>query len=151
MSRRSLHRALAAAFLASWTTLAIPLTAAPKGAETYIIWPGDGAVIDGGRLWVRMGLKGMGICPKGIERPNCGHHHLLIDAELPPRVRTIAILRTCALVGCAYEWGGQAAFWGPIAGVSDAECDALVTGADAGWSADEQTLIDDLRRPAPRH
>lgn len=41
---------------------------------------------------------------------------------------TIAILRICALVGCEYEWGGQAAFWGPIAGVSDQECDALVTG-----------------------
>ncbi len=33
-------------------------------------------------------------------------------------------------MGCAYEWGGQAAFWGPIAGVAEAECDALVTGAE---------------------
>ena len=46
--------------------------------------------------------------------------------RLPPRVRTIAILRICALVRCEYEWGGQAAFWGPIAGVTDDECDALV-------------------------
>ncbi|GJG96482.1 DUF4399 domain-containing protein [Cupriavidus pauculus] len=84
MSRRSLLHALAAAFLASWTTFAIPLTPAPKGAETYIIWPADGTVIEGGKLWVRMGLKGMGVCPKGIERPNCGHHHLLIDVDLPP-------------------------------------------------------------------
>ncbi|TFV59227.1 carboxymuconolactone decarboxylase family protein [Mycobacterium sp. PS03-16] len=66
---------------------------------------------------------------------------LYIDAKLPPRVRTIVILRICALVRCAYEWGGQAAFWGPIAGVRDDECDALVTGADPGWSADERTLI----------
>lgn len=35
---------------------------------------------------------------------------LYVDALLPPRVRTIAILRICALVGCGYEWGGQAAF-----------------------------------------
>lgn len=84
MSRRNLLHALAAALLAGWATLAIPLTSAPKGAEVYIIWPGDGAVIDGGKLWVRMGLKGMGVCPKGVERPNCGHHHLLIDTELPP-------------------------------------------------------------------
>ncbi|MEN7526291.1 MULTISPECIES: DUF4399 domain-containing protein [unclassified Cupriavidus] len=88
MPRRSLCRVLAAALLATgaalFSTLAIPLTPAPKGAETYIIWPGDGAVIEGGKLWVRMGLKGMGVCPKGIERPNCGHHHLLIDVELPP-------------------------------------------------------------------
>jgi hypothetical protein len=67
---------------------------------------------------------------------------LYVSAKLPARVRTIAILRTCALVRCAYEWGGQAAFWGPIAGVSDAECDALVTGADVGWSAADRVLID---------
>ena len=36
-------------------------------------------------------------------------------------MRTIAILRICGLVHCEYEWGGQAAFWGPIAGVSGAE------------------------------
>ncbi|MEH3139082.1 MAG: carboxymuconolactone decarboxylase family protein [Mycobacterium kyogaense] len=66
---------------------------------------------------------------------------LYVDAKLPARLRTIAILRICALLGCAYEWGGQAAFWGPIAKVSEAECDALVTGADVAWSADERTLI----------
>jgi hypothetical protein len=66
---------------------------------------------------------------------------LYVDAKLPPRVRTIAILRICALLGCAYEWGGQAAFWGPIAKVSDVECDALVTRADADWSEDERVLI----------
>jgi hypothetical protein len=31
-----------------------------------------------------MGLRNMGICPKGINRPNVGHHHLLIDTDLPP-------------------------------------------------------------------
>lgn len=67
---------------------------------------------------------------------------LYVDAKLPPRLRTIAILRICTLVGCAYEWGGQAAFWGPLAGVSDAECDALVTGVDVGFGADERALID---------
>jgi Carboxymuconolactone decarboxylase family len=66
---------------------------------------------------------------------------LYVDTRLPPRVRTIAILRMCALVGCAYEWGGQAAFWGPIAGVSDEECDALVTGEHQDWSESERTLI----------
>ncbi|MGV0807239.1 carboxymuconolactone decarboxylase family protein [Mycolicibacterium setense] len=74
---------------------------------------------------------------------------LYVDARLPPRVRTIAILRICALVGCEYEWGGQAAFWGPIAKVSDEECDALVTGAEAGWTDFERVLIgavDELER-----
>ena len=47
------------------------------------------------------------------------------------------------------SWGGQAAFLRPIAGVSDEACDALVTGADPGWSADERVLIaavDELER-----
>jgi hypothetical protein len=67
---------------------------------------------------------------------------LYVDALLTPRLRTIAILRICALVRCEYEWGGQAAFWGPIAGVSGDECDALVTSGDPGWSDFERTLID---------
>ncbi|WP_442856504.1 DUF4399 domain-containing protein [Burkholderia sp. WSM2230] len=58
-------------------------TASPPGAEEYIIWPSDGAVIHGGKLWVRMGLRNMGVCPKGVGFPNCGHHHLLIDTDLP--------------------------------------------------------------------
>jgi len=51
--------------------------------EEYIIWPPDGAVIHGGKLWVRMGLRNMGVCPKGVAFPNTGHHHLLIDTDLP--------------------------------------------------------------------
>jgi hypothetical protein len=59
-------------------------TTSPPGAEEYIIWPPDGAVIHGGKLWVRMGLRNMGVCPKGVVFPNTGHHHLLIDTDLPP-------------------------------------------------------------------
>ena len=32
---------------------------------------------------------------------------LYIEARLPARTRTIAILRICALVVCEYEWGGR--------------------------------------------
>ncbi|HVE06243.1 MAG TPA: DUF4399 domain-containing protein [Paraburkholderia sp.] len=60
------------------------LTPSPPGAQEYIIWPADGAVISGGKLWVRMGLRNMGVCPKGVNVPNSGHHHLLIDTDLPP-------------------------------------------------------------------
>jgi hypothetical protein len=88
MFRRFLRHALAASLLAVIPSLSTP-TPAPANAEAYIIWPADGTVIDGGKLWVRMGLKGMGVCPKGIERPNCGHHHLLIDVELPPMDKEI--------------------------------------------------------------
>ena len=56
----------------------------PEGARAYIIWPKDGQVIEGGRLWVRMGLQGMGVAPAEVERPNTGHHHLLVDTDPPP-------------------------------------------------------------------
>jgi hypothetical protein len=59
-------------------------TPAPPGAAAYIIWPPDGQVIEGGKLWVRMGLKNMGVAPSGIDKPNTGHHHLLVDGDLPP-------------------------------------------------------------------
>ena len=59
-------------------------TPAPKDAEVYIIWPHNGAVISGGKFWVRMGLRNMGVAPKGVEMANVGHHHVLVDTELPP-------------------------------------------------------------------
>jgi len=57
---------------------------APPGARVYIVWPGNGTVINGGKFWVRMGLQNMGIAPAGVRRDNTGHHHLLIDVDLPP-------------------------------------------------------------------
>jgi hypothetical protein len=59
-------------------------TAAPPNAQAYIIWPADGQVIQGGKLWVRMGLKNFGVAPAGVDQANTGHHHLLINTELPP-------------------------------------------------------------------
>lgn len=56
----------------------------PKDAYVYIIWPYDNAVIPGGKFWVRMGLHGAGIAPAGVDVSNTGHHHLLVDTELPP-------------------------------------------------------------------
>ena len=55
-----------------------------EGAHAYIIWPTDGAVIPGGKFWLRMGLSGAGIAPAGIDRSNTGHHHVVIDSDLPP-------------------------------------------------------------------
>ena len=57
---------------------------APPDAELMIIWPPDGQVIRGGKLWVRMGLKGMGIAPAGVRMEGTGHHHFLINTDLPP-------------------------------------------------------------------
>lgn len=55
-----------------------------ENARVYIIWPKDGQVINGGKFWLRMGLRNAGIAPAGVNRPNTGHHHVLIDTELSP-------------------------------------------------------------------
>ena len=59
-----------------------PRTKSPAGAEVYIISPQDGATVTS-PVTVRFGLKGMGIAPAGIAFENSGHHHLLIDTEMP--------------------------------------------------------------------
>ena len=54
-------------------------------AYLYIGWPTNGQVISAGkpfRVW--FGLRNMGVAPKGVKFPNTGHHHLLVDTELPP-------------------------------------------------------------------
>jgi hypothetical protein len=61
----------------------------PSAPQVYFIWPHDGTVISGGKFWVRMGLRNMGVAPKGTAVPNTGHHHLLIDTELPPMTEPI--------------------------------------------------------------
>jgi len=61
----------------------LPRSAAPPGAELYFISPADGATV-ANPVTVRFGLRGMGIAPAGIAIDGTGHHHLLIDAGLPP-------------------------------------------------------------------
>ena len=65
----------------------VPLTGgptpSPPGAEVYFDDLKDGATIPS-KLTVHFGLKNMGVAPAGTDRPNSGHHHLLIDADLPP-------------------------------------------------------------------
>jgi hypothetical protein len=58
-------------------------TPSPAGAEVYFIAPADGATVSS-PVTVKFGLKGMGIAPAGITFENTGHHHLIVDAELPP-------------------------------------------------------------------
>lgn len=70
--------------LAGASALAAERKAMPQDAKVYIIWPSDGQTVSGGGFWVRMGLSNAGIAPAGVNTPNTGHHHLLVDAELPP-------------------------------------------------------------------
>lgn len=64
-------------------------TPSKAGSVVYIIEPTDGAVLHG-PVTVKFGLRGMGVAPAGVDRPGTGHHHLLIDTEVPPLDRPIA-------------------------------------------------------------
>jgi Domain of unknown function (DUF4399) len=58
-------------------------TPSPAGAMVYFIDVKNGATIPP-KFIVHFGLRGMGLAPAGVDRQNSGHHHLLIDTELPP-------------------------------------------------------------------
>ena len=55
-------------------------TAAPDGAQVYIVSPADGSTVSG-PVTVVFGLAGMGVAPAGVEKENTGHHHLLIGVD----------------------------------------------------------------------
>lgn len=58
-----------------------PRTPAPDGAAAYFVSPADGAQVTS-PLNVAFGLRGAGVAPAGVDLPNTGHHHLLVDTEL---------------------------------------------------------------------
>ncbi len=70
-------------FAALPTLAEIERTPAPEGAEVYFIEPTDGATVPQ-TITVKFGLNNMGVAPAGTDAPGTGHHHLLIDQELPP-------------------------------------------------------------------
>jgi hypothetical protein len=72
---------LLAAFAAAGASPVAAQTPSPAGAKVYIINLKDGAEVTSPFL-VQFGLSGMGVAPAGVEKPNTGHHHLLIDTKL---------------------------------------------------------------------
>jgi len=76
-------RALVVALAVAALTPASAQTPSPDGAKVYFINLKDGAEVDSPFL-VQFGLSGMGVAPAGVEKPNTGHHHLLIDTTMTP-------------------------------------------------------------------
>ncbi len=77
-----LARLSAAAFAAlAMLGVAHAQSPAPAGAKVFFVEPKDGAEI-AGPVSVKMGIAGMEIAPAGTEKPNSGHHHILIDKAL---------------------------------------------------------------------
>ena len=52
-------------------------------ASVYFISPKDGDTV-ASPFKVQFGLTGMGVAPAGVDKPNTGHHHLIIDTTLSP-------------------------------------------------------------------
>lgn len=60
-------------------------TPVPKNAYLYIGYPNNNQTLPAGKpIKVWFGLRNMGVAPKDVKYPNTGHHHLLIDVDLPP-------------------------------------------------------------------
>src|SRR6185437_9668612 len=54
----------------------------PPGAKVYIVSPKNGAKVTS-PVTVKFGIKGMTLAPAGQQAENSGHHHLLIDTDVP--------------------------------------------------------------------
>jgi hypothetical protein len=64
----------------SFALAQFPRTASPAGAKVYFIEPKDGATV-AGPVKIVMGLGGMGVAPAGVDSPETGHHHVLVDVD----------------------------------------------------------------------
>ena len=53
----------------------------PAGGKVTITEPANGAAVSS-PVTVKFGISGMELSPAGTEKPNAGHHHLLIDQTL---------------------------------------------------------------------
>jgi hypothetical protein len=70
-------------FIGAAHAAGLPRTASPADAAVYFISPKDGDTVSG-PVTVRFGLRGMGVAPAGTIAEGTGHHHLIVDAPLPP-------------------------------------------------------------------
>jgi hypothetical protein len=57
-------------------------TPSPAGAKVFIVSPKNGETVSS-PVTVKFGVKGMAVVPAGTKQDNSGHHHLLIDTDVP--------------------------------------------------------------------
>ncbi len=63
--------------------LDMPRTAAPEGARVYFINLSDGDVVTS-PVTLQFGAENITIAKAGTYEPGTGHHHLLVDTDVPP-------------------------------------------------------------------
>jgi hypothetical protein len=60
----------------------LPRTASADGASVFFITPANGSTVSN-PIRIEFGIAGMDVVKAGIDQPHSGHHHLLIDTDLP--------------------------------------------------------------------
>ncbi|MEO0326867.1 MAG: DUF4399 domain-containing protein [Myxococcota bacterium] len=61
---------------------ALTRSPAPEGARVFFASPADGATVTS-PVALSFGIEGMDVAPAGTPHEHGGHHHLVIDSELP--------------------------------------------------------------------
>ena len=61
---------------------ALPRTASAAGASVFFITPADGATLSS-PVSIEFGIDGMQVVAAGVNETHTGHHHLLVDTDLP--------------------------------------------------------------------
>lgn len=56
-------------------------TPSPPGAKVFIVEPKDGDAVTS-PVTVKFGIEGMEVAPAGTDKPNTGHHHLIVDSKV---------------------------------------------------------------------
>jgi hypothetical protein len=60
----------------------LPRTPSTDGASVFFITPANGSSVSN-PIRIEFGIAGMDVVKAGIDQPHSGHHHLLIDTDLP--------------------------------------------------------------------
>ena len=60
----------------------MPRTASPDGASVFFISPANGDTVTS-PVSIEFGIEGMSVVKAGDSQPDSGHHHLLVDTDLP--------------------------------------------------------------------
>ena len=63
-------------------TMAMPHTASPEGARVFFISPADGNTVSN-PIAIEFGIEGMSVVAAGVNEDHSGHHHLLVDTDVP--------------------------------------------------------------------
>jgi len=62
--------------------IALEFSKGAPAAEVYFITPKNDDIVSG-EVVVKFGLQNFGVSPAGLNVNGTGHHHLIIDADLP--------------------------------------------------------------------